>query len=232
MKNANIEKVNKLGKVSRIILNIMRVICIVGVVCCLIGTAFAGFGIKSDTVFQVTGNASAQIVVDENVNLIFQSDKIKVHGMELSLEEDLENLTAQDFNLPGADLDMNVEKSEQDGLTVYDITADLNADGVDSFKSMACRKCLEGALLSAVMLIAVIFGGKFAKALELCETPFEENVLKTMKNFGFSLIPMGLVYLSDGGIDLTAIVLIIAIIIFTYIFKYGAELQKESDETV
>ena len=84
MKNANIEKVNKLGKVSRIILNIMRVLCIVGVVCCLVGTVFAGFGMKSDTVFQVTGNASAQIVVDENVNLIFQSNKIKVHGMELS----------------------------------------------------------------------------------------------------------------------------------------------------
>ncbi|MDE6087635.1 MAG: hypothetical protein K2G25_04550, partial [Oscillospiraceae bacterium] len=65
-----------------------------------------------------------------------------------------------------------------------------------------------------------------------CETPFEENVLKTMKNFGFALIPTGLVCLSDGGISLTAIVLIIAIIIFTYIFKYGAELQKESDETV
>lgn len=232
MKNANIEKVNKLGKVSRIILNIMRVFCIVGIVACLIGTAFAGFGIKSDTVFQVTGNASAQVMMDENSRIIFQTNKIKIHGLELSSVEDLEKIDGTNFNLPGADLDMNVEKSEQDGLTVYDITADLNADSVESIKFLVCMECLTGALISAVMLVAVIFGGKFAKALELCESPFEENVLKTMKNFGFSLIPMGLVYISDGGINLTAIVLIIAIIIFTYIFKYGAELQKESDETV
>ncbi|MDE7122143.1 MAG: hypothetical protein K2O42_08300, partial [Oscillospiraceae bacterium] len=90
MKNANIEKVNKLGKVSRIILVIMRVLCIVGLVCCLVGTALAGFGIKSDTVFQVTGNASAQIVVDENAEIIFRNNKVKVHGLELNLEEDLE----------------------------------------------------------------------------------------------------------------------------------------------
>ncbi|MDE6730969.1 MAG: hypothetical protein K2J71_09380, partial [Oscillospiraceae bacterium] len=216
MKNANIEKVNKLGKVSRIILVIMRVLCIVGIVCCLVGTALAGFGIKSDTVFQVTGNASAQIVVDENAEIIFRNNKVKVHGLELNLEEDLENLTAQDFNLPGTDLATNVEKSERDGMMVYDITADLNTDGVDLIKSSFTKKCLEGALRCAAVLIAVIFAGKFAKALEVCETPFEENVLKTMKNFGFSLIPTGLVCLSDGGIDLTVIVLIIAIIIFTY----------------
>lgn len=231
MKNVNIQKINTLGKVSRIVLTIMRVFCIIGIVSCLVGTIIVGVAIDADSVFNVNGTASAQITVDENSQFIVQDNKIYIGKMELFSIDDLEN-SEENIDFMGTNVEIDIDKSENNGLTVYDITADIDADSIKSVKFTACLMCLAYALICAIMLLVVIFAGKFAKALEVCESPFEENVIQAMKHFGFSLLPMGVVYFSGGGIDLTAIVLIVAIIIFTYIFRYGAELQKESDEII
>lgn len=230
MKNANITKINKLGKVSRIILAIMRVAAIIGIVACLAGSIIVGVVFNTDSnVFNVTGTANAQITVDEDTSLIINDEKISIGGIKVFSIKDLEESDIHADAL-GAKLDVDVEKTDNNGVSVYDIKADVNADSIASIKATMIMTLILGAVICAVMLVAVIFGGKLAKSLETCESPFEENVINAMKKFGFSLIPMAVLYISDGGIGLTSVVLIIAIILFSYIFKYGAELQKESDE--
>lgn len=223
MKNSNIKKINTLGKVSRILLIIMRVVLIIGIVGCLIAT-FAFMAVPKTDVITADGTVSAQITVDcEQIPSIFSDDILDLD------ENDI------DFDFAGMGVKWLVEKNKVGNDYIYNINGTLDADnskgiiwGIVGVTSMAAVMC-------TAVLVAVIFGGKFAKALEVCNSPFEENVLKTMKKFAFSLIPVGVIeILINGGeiISLTTAFIVIVIIMFAFIFNYGAELQKESDETV
>lgn len=230
MKNENIMKINMLGKISRIILIIMKIALIIGIVGCLFASVVT-LALPKDEVFTATGTASAQITVDDSTKFFITSDIINIGGIKFSTMNKLQKYEDK-WGIFGTDVNVKVDETESNGKVIYDITADLDAKNSKSIVFTMFLTCIIGAVFCAIMLVVVIFGGKLAKALETCESPFEDNVIKSIRNFAFSLIPLAVVYLSEGGINATAIVLIIAVIIFSYIFRYGAELQKESDETV
>lgn len=231
MKNENIRKINTLGKVSRILLIIMRIVLIIGIVSCLVSSVIV-LTLPKDDIATATGTMSAQVTVDDSAKFFISSDVINIGGIKISNINELEEYDDEDVNILGTDVKLKIDETESNGKIIYDITAELDAKNTKSMVFTMFFACLIGAVMCAVMLVVVIFGGKFAKTLETCNSPFEDNVIKSMRNFAFSLIPLAIVYLYNGGIDMTAVVVIIAVIIFSYIFKYGAELQKESDETV
>lgn len=230
MKNENIKKINTLGKVSRIILVIMRIASIIGIVTCLISSVVM-LALPKDESFTATGTASAQITVDDSAKFIIKSDFVNILGLKIGSINELEE-GDKAINIFGTDINLKIDETESNGKKIYDIAADLDAQNAKSLIMTMCLTCIVAAVFCTIILIAVIFAGKLAKSLETCNSPFEDNVIKSMRNFAFSLIPLAIIYLSEGGINATAIVLIIAVIIFSYIFKYGAELQKESDETL
>lgn len=230
MTNENIRKINTLGKVSKIILMIMRVFCIIGIAACIVGSIIVLFVPKNDFI-TVTGTASAQVILDDSAKIISKNDLFSIGHIKIASVNDLEECD-ESINILGTKADLKIDETIKDGKMIYDINLDLDAKNMILPIMGACGACIAVAVFSAVMLVIVIFGGKLAKALEICKSPFEDNVIKAMKHFAFSLIPLGVVYLFDGGINITAAVLVIAVIIFYYIFKHGAELQKESDETV
>ena len=89
------------------------------------------------------------------------------------------------------------------------------------------------ALSLLILSIIVIFGKRLAKALETCDSPFEDNVLKKMKAFGFSLIPWALYKLIVGNLGgITTVIFVLVVLLFISVFNYGAKLQRESDETL
>lgn len=230
MKNENIKKINTLGKVSRIILVIMRIASIIGIVACLVSSVVM-LALPKDDSFTATGTASAQITVDDSTKFFIKSDIVNIGGIKIGSINELEECDKA-INIFGTDINLKIDETESNGKKIYDITADLDAQNAKSLIMTICLTCIVAAVFCTIILIAVIFAGKLAKSLETCNSPFEDNVIKSMRNFAFSLIPLAIIYLSEGGINATAIVLIIAVIIFSYIFKYGAELQKESDETL
>ena len=80
-----------------------------------------------------------------------------------------------------------------------------------------------------------------------CQTPFEENIIKKLQYLAYSLIPWAFfTSVSDSmtsgmmtgnvqvnvGVNLGMVLVIVIIFALTYIFKYGAVLQQESDETL
>ena len=103
-----------------------------------------------------------------------------------------------------------------------------------------------GALVMAAWIVVLVFIEKLCKSFQKCESPFEDEVLLNLKNFSISMIPWAIVstlggeiatLMTDGdvvfgGIDLTYVFIALVIIGLTFIFKYGAMLQKESDETL
>ena len=100
-------------------------------------------------------------------------------------------------------------------------------------------------LVLAATFVTMTFIIKLCKEFKTCETPFSESVIKRMKQVGYSMLPWFIVFptaeaaanflvTNNLNISLDPGMLIMALVVLalTYIFKYGAMLQQESDETL
>ena len=216
-----VKKINNLGKVSRIILIIMRIVCIIGIIAAIVGgiILLAIFPTNS-TAITSKGTASYEMTADTNRL-----------PSSISLYENEDN-TNEQFKIFGTEISLIDTISDNDGIKKYTCEAKFNSLNSTLLKYGLAGVCFGGAIYVAFTLVVVIFAGKLAKALETCQSPFEESVTKAMKHFAFSLIPAVLTYITQGSINLTMVLIVIAVIIFSYIFSYGAKLQQESDETL
>ncbi len=221
MKNANVTKINTMGKVAHIILIIMKVIAIIGIVCSIIA-GIAALALPGDAIY-VEGDCTATINVNsENVPSFFEPETIV-------------ELPESDINWHGIDLKViwNITRTE---LSKNEYRYDINGS-VDGFSGKAISTAAAVAIFACALwlcavLAALIFGSKLAKALEKCDSPFEQNVINSMKKFGFSLIPFAAISLLLNGIGLLTVLFTLIILMFIFTFNYGAQLQKESDETL
>lgn len=217
-----VKKINKLGKVSKIILMIMRVACIIAIIAAIVGGIIVLAAVPKDsTAITSKGNAAFELIVDTN--------KLPSYVSAYSDDEDNTNVK---FRVFGTEIAIKDTAADNDGVEKYTVEAYFDSPNSTLFKYGLAGACFGVALYAAITLIVVIFAGKLAKALEVCQSPFEESVTKAMKHFAFSLIPAVLTYITQGAINLTMVLIIIAVIIFSYIFSYGAKLQQESDETL
>lgn len=106
---------------------------------------------------------------------------------------------------------------------------------------------LIGIFCVIVALIAVHYFKKLCDALGTCGSPFEEEVIRRMKHFSVVLIVFLVVsvlgkFIAGGmasgwaswklEITFWDIAVVVVVELLIYIFKYGAVLQQESDETL
>ena len=98
----------------------------------------------------------------------------------------------------------------------------------------------------AFAFLSFFFAGLLFRAFAKCESPFDKLIITRMRLFAFSLLPwvtfssiqsyLLAKFLGNANINfsvnLAVIFTILVIFALTYIFKYGAVLQKESDETL
>lgn len=215
-----VKRINTLGKVSKIILMIMRIVCIVAIVATIVsGIIVLAVFPTGSTAITSNGNASFEMVVDTNRL-----------PSSISFFED-EDITNESSKLFGTKFTHNI--TDNDGIQTYTMNAEFDSPNSTLLKYGAVGACFGMALYATFTLIVVIFAGKLAKALEKCQSPFEESVTKAMKHFAFSLlIPLAFMIAEYGILNLSVFLAIIAVIIFSYIFSYGAKLQQESDETL
>lgn len=221
-----VKRINTLGKVSKIILIIMRIFCIVGIVVTIVSGIFCIAVLPSDsTAITSKGSASYEFIVD--------TAKLPSYvEIESGVDIGEDNLDTE-FEFLGTEFSIKDIESEDDGIEKYTFDAHYNAKNSTLFKYGVAGVCFAAALYIVFTLIVVIFAGKLAKALEKCQSPFEESVTKAMKHFALSLIiPFVFMIAENGILNLSLILAILAVIIFSYIFSYGAKLQQESDETL
>lgn len=218
MNNENTVKINKLGKAIRIIINVCKCLLIAGIVCCLIGAALC-LAIPNDAA-SINGSAQGTITVDDS--------KIPSFITLVDIEENDIH-----FNSFGLNIIWKVtEKKSADNIRTIDINGKAENLSGRELKLAAAGVCGMGALACGMYLITMIFGGMLAKALETCTSPFEDNVIRRMKHFAYSLIPWIVIDATGIHINLLIVLFVIVFILLTHIFAYGAELQRESDETV
>ncbi len=244
--NTEIRKnINTVGKIGRIIASILAVLMIIAAVALTAVTAVVAT-LPAESV-NITLNGSADISSQGELFAKFKKVfSIKQEGDSAKI----------DLAQSGSDVNFRIADSG-DILEDADLSETENGyrlDIADKKISVGMRKILYGLVISVFEIICtavVLFMLRsLMKSLEKCETPFGADVITRMKKFGYSLIPFfvlrsasksawdSVIKAKDGtvgfglDIDLTVILGILIILMLVMIFSYGAQLQKESDETL
>ena len=220
MKNNNIKKINDLGKIGKLLCIILIVITAIGI------AAVTAMGIAAATLpddfMKIDGKWNCTTVTDYSSGMIGTP------------------YTDEDYNRDGSFFGLNIHSvskyTEDSGNSnIIKEVSEKTVNGTMS-KSM---KVLFFAIAIFILLMLILldislhFAKTLCKALEKCETPFSDEIVKKMRNFAISLIPFGIFCVGAGGASAIGIAFIIIIVLlFSAIFKYGAELQRESDETL
>lgn len=215
-KDVNVEKINSLGSMSKVVLNIVLAVLIIGTV---ISAAFGVYllTLPNDAV-TISGNFDGSVSVSEDVpeKLI----KFEENDLKIGKEGNLTTFSVK-------------ERRDNDNRRIYDIKFLMEKLTGYEVKIISSVLLFVLAISFVILIIIAVFAKKLAIALEKCDSPFEENVLNKMKSFGFSLIPWAIFKLVIGNVSgLVTILFILAFLMFIRVFAYGAKLQKESDETL
>ena len=225
MSNGYVSKINKIGLIGQIVFTILKVLLIIA----LIGTIFASvvMALIPDDTFILTVNGEANIDVHVGFDYVDKADVASA---------------VKKVNFKAFGTNFTVSGVKYDESDVY---ATVSAENMVFTPRSLVWPIIAGGMYVLGLLITVWFSGALCTSLKKCHSPFEENVIKKMRNFAFSLIPWivlssitGSVATSSFGggfnvsINLGTVIIVLAVFALVFIFKYGANLQKESDETL
>lgn len=229
MKEEAIRKINKMGHAGQIIANICKVFLIIAAVFVLLGACALMFLPEG----AVTASPAGSLDLTVDVGALGQ------HISDKQREDLLNDATGFGQFVDG------------DPFTSVEVEGDvIRFSGAADADTVDLHKVGVSLLVLLVFLIAVtvtmFFAASLCKALRYCETPFSEDIVTRIRRVAWSLIPWALLggsrspaeMLTDGGMDLfvginlETVLLILIIFALSFIFRYGAMLQQESDETL
>lgn len=236
METQSIKKINLAGKIGYII-SILLIVCTI--------VAMVGVGICTGAAFAVAKN-EINVTLDTNVTITSTgnflnnlSSFVKIDGVEdlTTLTEDAKDgLTIND-----KDISELTVKEEDGGLNVKLKTNEISI----SMKKIIV--CLIATFIYLLAITVALYKVKaLMKSLKEAETPFAPEVINKMTIFANTLVVVIILKtvfdaimssISSGlnirlSIDLGSILLVAVIYLLIIVFKYGAKLQQESDETI
>ncbi len=247
MKEKAIAKINTFGKVGEIIAQIARIILIVAAV----GLLAVGI------VRMIMPKDSMVMEYYQGCNMKISAAEFEEAGKEEVINEIISefeegSLMVTETVVNGQNMQLDVAKDYMVVSSVaYDEEADvidvnIQTSPVDVFQPGKILLVIFAQILTfAATFITLTFAKKLCKEFKVCITPFAETVMKRMKQVAYSLIPWCVTYplstaaagfMTSGtlnfSLDFGLILAILVILALVHIFKYGAMLQQESDETL
>ena len=249
MKEQAIQKINKVGKISYIITVICKILVIAGLVCS-VASAVICFSQPAESM-RVT-QRSAMIVEMSKEALGQDITDAELAEMQAALESG-EQMQVQQVRNGMMGSGLNMVSTGQTfvpvamDVTEDRVTIDMMTDGATYTMHDLAVLSLLMAVVLAMSIVTLTFIESLCKAFRNCATPFEEEVIKKMQRLAICLIPWTLISsigdtitnsMMSGGmswsfsVDLGVVLLVVIVLILVYIFKYGAVLQQESDETL
>ncbi len=214
-KNANVKNINTIGLIMRIALIIARIFVGIAFVLTLLGCILS-LWMPVESV-RIRPSIHMDVEYDE------PKDGEKLVEGTKDAKWDIDEFSVKWYLK---------EKKAESGKEALSIDGEVEEITGSQIKGFLFKKCLIATLFCAAMFVALIFGSKLAKALEKCDTPFADDVIKKLVNFGKALIPLGVLSLLSGTTGIAIAFAVLILFLFVNLFKYGAELQKEADETV
>ena len=236
-------KINKLGKISNIIVRICKILVIIGLLFTLLGTILM-MVLPKDLV-KMDMSATAEVMVDMSTFGVAFSQEDKA-AFAAGLKDGIEDEERKEFRM---NMDVNGSVYEAEEIFMEDDSVTVRGT-VDTYTVELgdLRLVMVMAMIAMVaLLVTLIFAGKLCRAFRDCESPFEEGVVKNLTAIAYSLFPWVVLNSVSSsvretiftnnvqlilGVDLGVVAVILLIFVLAYIFKYGAVLQQESDETL
>ena len=230
MKELSIKKINTIGKAGNIIALICRIVLIIA----LIGL------IAAMIVINVLPEKLVKIDLGTNVGVT-----VDVSDFDTLPEE------AQAEIRKG--LEEFAQNQNEDGsVTGYEVTdSTITIHFMHNAKTIGIRDVnaplIVGLFYVVGSYVILLFIGMLCRALRDCASPFDDIVIRRMRNFAFSLIGWGVLSIVCNivistifssviqvsvGFSLGTVLLVLVILGLCGIFRYGAKLQQEHDETL
>lgn len=233
MKNESIIKINKMGNVSLIITRIAQALLILGLILSIIG------GI----VCNVLPKDILSATISNHINFTVDGSEIDSEIKEFN-EEELKQIFNENMELNSDDMEFRISdiKCSDTSFTVFGTSPEITFN----LRSISFL-CFVIDVYVAISLVFTIFIGRLCKAFKTCKTPFEASVITKLQHLAYALIPWAIISESlqtligsyatgkinlTISIDLTIVITVLIILALTNVFKYGALLQQESDETL
>ena len=221
-----------IGKVCRIISTVLMVLTAIGAGFAL--TAGIVMAVVPTNTLEVDVKGSTEIEVSGKLVDLIPEDAVKEYVKQI--EEGTTKVTLNGQLVTDAEAGANSIILKSDGTYVY---LNLRKLGI---------VCIISSLIAACLVYVLVMLGKLMDKLHKCESPFEDGVVKAMSQFAISLIPYAVLkptltalsssILTTGNVnvnfsfDTTTVFAALVVILMILIFKYGASLQKNEDETL
>ena len=225
MENSVKRKINIFGKVAKIITMIVIVFLLVAEGFMLVGGIIVA-AVPKDS---VTVDAAGKL--DANVDTAY----FGLDGEQFYVNTGSSRIALGEISTGNLDV-----KNENGKLNVSGDFKNLHFDLND-----ALLLIVYGMIYVASIVVALFFFRALMKEFMVCDSPFSDGVVRKMRNFAIALIPcVAVVQIMKSAIsgvtsqsfsfdiDFISVAFVLIIFVLTMVFKYGAELQKEHDETV
>lgn len=232
MKNDAIAKIQKFGKIGYTISKIVMVISIIlFIIIFIITLLFSLFPRKRFTMY-----TSGQAVFE--MDLTGVADDLEID------QKAKESMIDGTFAFSAWDDEYELVDIRQDGNIIKLVGE--SEPTVFRYQDLSIIGFFAGIWFILEMLV-IHFLKKLCKIFSVCETPFTQEIIDIMPKLFYSLIPLTVFSMFGNSIiesvikgkleilmelDGLVVVAIVLVFLLTFIFKYGAMLQQESDETL
>jgi hypothetical protein len=213
-KNPNIRSINRIGKIMKILLRIGQVFTVLGFIC-IAGLMILVMWLPVD---DVTIRSSFHVDVD------YKTEDFKTDNSDLQLNNKKHSFDIEDIAVKLYTKTHSIDSE----MSTLSIDGDVEEISGNKLRFEVMKELIIYELFLIASFIAITFGAKFSKALQLCETPFCDEVIKHLTRFGKSLIPLGIIALFTDLVSVGIIMPLLILLLFIRLFKYGAELQKKA----
>lgn len=233
MQEQLIKKVNGIGNAGNVIALICRILLIIAFVGTLI--ALIACFVMPKTLFEASVGANLQVKVD------FSGIASFTEQQRAQIESALSNAASN-----------GLSDSFDGTITGYEVTSSAVSLLLTTPSSTFGVKNLVALLVVGMVSIAaayvvLYFVGSLCRAFRDCFSPFDFSVIREMKKFAFSLVGWAVVSLiisfvtdqfivpnaqGSVGLNIGIVLLVLVILGLCGIFRYGAALQQEHDETL
>ncbi|MDD7215231.1 MAG: DUF2975 domain-containing protein [Firmicutes bacterium] len=253
MDNTTLKKVTKFGKVGNIVATILFVVTVLVAVAVSAAAIFLSSLPEDGMVVSLKNQAKIQIS-SNSFPAIWNS---MVDGMSYSSDESPSDIIDSDKGeiMPPENREMQINLSLfNNNFSSATIRSEGNYKMIDATTDTSVYRVQDAVrtlIFAVIFLISAAASlwmlKRFFKTIAVCETPFSEKVVKKMQAFCGSLIPVAVfasagetaaaAFLSAGknsGISIQwgIIAAFVVTACLVTVFRYGAQLQRESDETL
>ncbi len=231
MKPASIEKIHKFGKASYIVARVSFILSLIVTVLFSVITLPMLFLPSSMLKADVLNHTCVEVDISGFGDIPIDPDKIPILS---------ENLADQHFEING----MPIVAASMDG-SIITLEAQPEVTRLSYATLSATILCTLMAIIAVLILVHYIC--RFCKGLRDCITPFDPALVASLEKLAWATLVIPIVtslmstlmtssqvgsFQLELDVDAMVLVLVFSMFALSYIFKYGARLQQESDETL